>query len=410
MKTLQYSFAQIEAFATIAETGSLSQAAIRLAKDRTTLRDLLDYLEDALGYRLFSREGRSLTLTAEGEQLFRQAHLLLRQAQAFESFAQTLPQTAGQALRLVYDPFVPREFLCALADNLARRQIRLSCWSASRREAEQALSDGVAEMAICQANNRTLGSEMEWRALGTVDLRFYAADSLFHDAPRPLTLLNLSLTPQLVMHRRSDDQIARRLQISGHTLYMNEITLLRHALEQGRGWGFLPDHLRPGEWQGVSEIATEVGSQGLNVTMVMLWLPGMNKHRMLSDIVHERRSFGCADNKTPRSLRPRGACHTTCYRRLRANEVDVSQFRLERVALNSLNFDFFFFAINNDGQNFAVKLSFVLHVPYFVVVQFDSNRSSCATVDDCRELVSCAQAAARTLTLLFTYFCVDSKH
>ncbi len=240
MKTLQYSFAQIEAFATIAETGSLSQAAIRLAKDRTTLRDLLDYLEDALGYRLFSREGRSLTLTA------------------------------GQALRLVYDPFVPREFLCALADNLARRQIRLSCWSASRREAEQALSDGVAEMAICQANNRTLGSEMEWRALGTVDLRFYAADSLFHDAPRPLTLLNLSLTPQLVMHRRSDDQIARRLQISGHTLYMNEITLLRHALEQGRGWGVLPDHLRPGEWQGVSEIATEVGSQGLNVTMVML--------------------------------------------------------------------------------------------------------------------------------------------
>ncbi len=64
----------------------------------------------------------------------------------------------------------------------ARRQIRLSCWSASRREAEQALSDGVAEMAICQANNRTLGSEMEWRALGTVDLRFYAADSLFHDS------------------------------------------------------------------------------------------------------------------------------------------------------------------------------------------------------------------------------------
>ncbi len=70
-----------------------------------------------------------------------------------------------------------------------------------------------------------------------MDLRFYAADSLFHDAPRPLTLLNLSLTPQLVMHRRSDDQIARRLQISGHTLYMNEITLLRHALEQ-EGLGF----------------------------------------------------------------------------------------------------------------------------------------------------------------------------
>lgn len=96
MKTLQYSFAQIEAFATIAETGSLSQAAIRLAKDRTTLRDLLDYLEDALGYRLFSREGRSLTLTAEGEQLFRRAHLLLRQAQAFESLRKRCRKPPGR--------------------------------------------------------------------------------------------------------------------------------------------------------------------------------------------------------------------------------------------------------------------------------------------------------------------------
>lgn len=70
MKTLQYSFAQIEAFATVAETGSLSRAAIRLGKDRTTLRDLLDYLEDALGYALFQRHGRSLALTAEGSSFF----------------------------------------------------------------------------------------------------------------------------------------------------------------------------------------------------------------------------------------------------------------------------------------------------------------------------------------------------
>ncbi|WP_434639659.1 LysR family transcriptional regulator [Klebsiella sp. I138] len=285
MTTLHYSFAQIEAFATIAETGSLSRAAIRLGKDRTTLRDLLDYLEDALGYALFLREGRSLALTPEGEQLFRQAHLLLRQAQAFESFAQTLPHTAGQALRVVYDPFVPRQFLCALTDHLARYSLRISCWSASRREAEQALADGQADLAICQANNRTLGSEMEWRALGTVDLRFYAAEHLFADSEAPLTLLNLSLVPQLVMHRRADEQIARRVQISGHTLYMNEKALLRHALQQGQGWGFLPDHFQAAGWEGVKEIETEVGNQGLNVTMVMLWLPGMNKHPTLGGVV-----------------------------------------------------------------------------------------------------------------------------
>lgn len=40
----------------------------------------------------------SLTLLAEGEQLFRRAHLLLRPGTELSSlFAQTLPQTAGQA-------------------------------------------------------------------------------------------------------------------------------------------------------------------------------------------------------------------------------------------------------------------------------------------------------------------------
>mgnify|MGYP003080242088 CR=1 FL=1 len=287
MTTVIYSFAQLEAFTAVVEYGGLAKAAMKLGKDRTTLRDLIDFLEDGLGYRLFVREGRTLRLTPEGEQLQRQAHLLMRQVKAFEAFASAVPERATQDITLVYDPFTSRPFLQALIGEMAKRHLRLSLVSASRDEAEAMLASGQADLGICQARNRSVGNEMEWRALGTVDLRFYAADSLFHDAPRPLTLLNLSLTPQLVMHRRSDDQIARRLQISGHTLYMNEITLLRHALEQGRGWGFLPDHLRPGEWQGVSEIATEVGSQGLNVTMVMLWLPGMNKHRMLSDIVHE---------------------------------------------------------------------------------------------------------------------------
>ena len=42
------------------------KAASKLGKDRTTLRDLIDFLEDGLGYALFLREGRSLRLTPEG--------------------------------------------------------------------------------------------------------------------------------------------------------------------------------------------------------------------------------------------------------------------------------------------------------------------------------------------------------
>jgi DNA-binding transcriptional LysR family regulator len=62
--SLIYSFAQLEAFTAVAENGSLVKAALK--KDRTTLRDLIDFLEDGLGYALFIRDGRTLRLTPEG--------------------------------------------------------------------------------------------------------------------------------------------------------------------------------------------------------------------------------------------------------------------------------------------------------------------------------------------------------
>ena len=62
MAGLIYSFAQLEAFTAVAENGSLSKAAVALKKDRTTLRDLVDFLEDGLGYALFIRDGRTLRL------------------------------------------------------------------------------------------------------------------------------------------------------------------------------------------------------------------------------------------------------------------------------------------------------------------------------------------------------------
>ncbi len=100
MPSLIYSFAQLEAFTAVAEHGSLAKAALKLGKDRTTLRDLIDFLEDGLGYALFLREGRSLHLTPEGEQLQRQAHLLMRQVKAFEAFAKDVPKSAAQEISL----------------------------------------------------------------------------------------------------------------------------------------------------------------------------------------------------------------------------------------------------------------------------------------------------------------------
>lgn len=281
--SLIYSFAQLEAFTAVAEHGSLMKAASKLGKDRTTLRDLIDFLEDGLGYALFLREGRSLRLTPEGEQLQRQAHLLMRQVKAFEAFARSVPDSATQDIALVYDPFTPRAFLQALIATLAAKKIRLSLTSASRDEAEAMLANGQADLGICQARNRSVGNEMEWRALGAIEMDFYAATALFAEVASPVSLLALSLVPQVIMHAASDEPVARRLQISGHTLFTNELEMLRGLLEQGCGWGFLPTHLQATQWKNVKRLPTEVGSQGISQTMVTIWKPGSNKRGLIND-------------------------------------------------------------------------------------------------------------------------------
>ena len=278
--SLIYSFAQLEAFTAVAEHGSLMKAASKLGKDRTTLRDLIDFLEDGLGYALFLREGRSLRLTPEGEQLQRQAHLLMRQVKAFEAFARSVPDSATQDIALVYDPFTPRAFLQALIATLAAKKIRLSLTSAS---AEAMLANGQADLGICQARNRSVGNEMEWRALGAIEMDFYAATALFAEVASPVSLLALSLVPQVIMHAASDEPVARRLQISGHTLFTNELEMLRGLLEQGCGWGFLPTHLQATQWKNVKRLPTEVGSQGISQTMVTIWKPGSDKRGLIND-------------------------------------------------------------------------------------------------------------------------------
>lgn len=287
LPSLSYSLAQLEAFTAVAECTSLVKAAAKLGKDRTTLRDLIDLLEDGLGYALFVREGRSLQLTVEGELLHRQAHLLIRQARAFEQFAHQVPANEVQELSVVYDTFTPRGFIYGLIAFMAQRRIRLSLTCMPREEGEHALAHGLADLGFYQANNRSIGNEMEWRALGTIEMDFYAARTLFTDVSMPCSLLSLSLTPQIVMHTASDVPVSRRLQIAGNIIFTNEREMLRGLMEAGCGWGFLPTHFQAESWHNVVAVPTVVGNSGISQTMVTIWQPGNDKRRIIDATLAE---------------------------------------------------------------------------------------------------------------------------
>ncbi|WP_028101131.1 LysR family transcriptional regulator [Pseudoduganella violaceinigra] len=67
-------------FKTVAEEGSVTQAAVRLNRVQSNVSARLNQLEESLGVTLFNRSGRRMLITAEGTRLLAYADRLLRLA------------------------------------------------------------------------------------------------------------------------------------------------------------------------------------------------------------------------------------------------------------------------------------------------------------------------------------------
>ncbi|MDX6042920.1 LysR family transcriptional regulator [Scandinavium lactucae] len=283
MELLRFTLAQIEAFACVCETGTLTQAAKKLKKDRTTVSELLDYLEVDLGYTLFDRTTRPLTLTSQGQLLYRQARLFLHEAEAFSRIARQIPDRIETQLTLCYDLFTPRGLLLRLAEQLQVQHIQLDMIACERVQAEQWLDEGSVDFGLFQAVNRSVNDHLHWRAVGSVSLAVYAREDYF--PKQPVSLLHLASRPQLMPFRDLPPSLAGRIRIADQLIHVNEITLLEGMLQSGYGWAFLPDHFAAERLDGVSRIDTEMGARGLTHPLVALWKPGVVSAPMLAQML-----------------------------------------------------------------------------------------------------------------------------
>lgn len=283
MEPINFSLAQIEAFACVCECGTLTQAAKKLKKDRTTVSQLIDYLEIDLGYVLFDRTKRPLELTDSGKRLYRQARLFLHEAQAFSQVAKQLPDQLKTQLTLCYDPFTPRDFLLSLASTLAQQHISLDLLMCEREQAERWLDEGKADIGIYQALNRSVNDHLKWRAVGAISLSVWARKGFF--LVSPVSMLHLAASPQLVPFCTLQQALAQRIQIADRLIRVNEITLLQRRLSAGDGWAFLPRHFGVEEWENVERQETEAGDKGLTHPVVALWKPGQIQPNQLEQVL-----------------------------------------------------------------------------------------------------------------------------
>ncbi|GAM61491.1 lysR-family transcriptional regulator STM3020 [Vibrio ishigakensis] len=107
----------IEAFILAAEHNSFSIAAKKLGKSQSAVSQLIHNLEIDLGYDLFTRNGRFISLNDNGEALLKQARMVKAQHARFMQQAEQLKHNQKQQVRIGIDPLLsPRNITRLVQD------------------------------------------------------------------------------------------------------------------------------------------------------------------------------------------------------------------------------------------------------------------------------------------------------
>ena len=139
---------QIRHFIAVAETGSISAAAQAVFISQSTLTLAIQQLEEEIGVSLFNRHAKGMSLTHQGHQFLRQAHLILATVDnAKRSLQQSTDQVAGH-LTIGVTSLVAGYYLADLGEPL---DVGLA-WR--RGTARPALVDPFLTLAREQPNNR----------------------------------------------------------------------------------------------------------------------------------------------------------------------------------------------------------------------------------------------------------------
>ncbi|HSV44552.1 MAG TPA: LysR family transcriptional regulator [Ramlibacter sp.] len=107
----------LEALRAFVEGGNVAQAAARVHRTEPQVSRLLTSLQDAMGFPILRKEGRSLVLTPEGREFYEKVELLLQAADEVQGFSRETRRRRLDHVKVVAAPHIAEGLL---ADALAR--------------------------------------------------------------------------------------------------------------------------------------------------------------------------------------------------------------------------------------------------------------------------------------------------
>jgi len=253
---------QLQTFCVIADCGSFTETARRVHKTQSAVSMQIKRLEERLGKSLFAREGRSVSLTSEGEELYAKARRMLRiNADIVDQFS-TKDNLAGTIRFGVPDDYAVR-LLPVVLSSFQRSHPRIAV--DVKCMASEDLLDGMRSgrfdlIVFSQGTLQEFGELFRTEKMHWV--------SSLNGAARSADPLPIASGPQTCCWRKDAIEALNRLGADYRIAYTSsDATSISSAVLAGLAIGFLPESaLQP----GMVSIGSEMGFPSLNDAQIAL--------------------------------------------------------------------------------------------------------------------------------------------
>lgn len=219
---------QLETFLRVADAGSFNKAAEELFITPPAVIKQITSLESNLGFPLFRRSHRGLTLTAEGKSLYRDARYVIQYCKDAVIRAKNAAEEGDHIIRIGTSPMTPGQFLMDLWPRIHEHcpdiKFKLVPYENTPENAREILANlGENIDIVAGPFDRDLLASRQCAALELSREPVRCAVSIYHP-------------------------LAQREKLIVQDLYGENFLLIR------RGWNYYLDQLRDDLWQNHPQI------------------------------------------------------------------------------------------------------------------------------------------------------------
>lgn len=247
----------IEYFVTVARLGSVTEAADFLSKRRSTVSMAIAALEDELNVKLFERTGNRLFLSAVGESVLDDCHRLLSISRSVQQRCSMGSHPIRTEIKIGRDDALSEAFWRRIIFKLRQHFPHLSL--SMRFAASDELPDLVRQqqLDIAYSMVETIHDPPEGlhrRLLGRIAMRMMIARHHPLSRLQHLSDRDLHVLPQITYMDSSNQERFHLEQVASERIALSSFELVRDAIRDGLGWGFVPEPLLQLEQRDTDEL------------------------------------------------------------------------------------------------------------------------------------------------------------